>query len=91
MVKLNKKQIDQKLAELKNWYLDGEAIKREWIFDDFNAALDFINKVGQLAEQYAHHPEIFNVYNKVSLRFFTHSENGLTEKDFLIAAAIDRI
>lgn len=90
MAKLNKQQIEQHLEELKNWQLDGEAIKNEWAFDDFISALKFINRVGQLAEQHGHHPEIYNVYNKVSLRFSTHSEGGLTDKDFKIAAEIDR-
>jgi 4a-hydroxytetrahydrobiopterin dehydratase len=71
--------------------LDKNAIKKEWTFEDFNQALTFINKIGQLAEKHDHHPEIFNVYNRVALRFYTHTAGGLTEKDFAIARDIDTI
>ncbi len=85
------KEIQQKLAELNGWRLDGNAIKKSWQFRDFSEAMRFINKVAELAEKHDHHPELFNVYNRVELRFSTHDAGGLTEKDFAIAKAIDEL
>ncbi|MBD3225228.1 MAG: 4a-hydroxytetrahydrobiopterin dehydratase, partial [Caldithrix sp.] len=58
---------------------------------DFIAAVGFINKMAILAEKHEHHPELFNVYNTVTLSFSTHSAGGLTDKDFNIAADIDKL
>ncbi len=85
------KEIQQKLAELNGWTRDGNAIKKSWQFRDFSEAMRFINKVAELAEKHDHHPELFNVYNRVELRFSTHDAGGLTEKDFAIAKAIDEL
>ena len=89
--KLNDKQINKNLANLKDWQLDQNAIKKEWIFKDFLTSLDFINKIARIAEKYNHHPEILNVYNRVSLRYITHDAGGLTELDFIVAKEIDQI
>jgi len=89
--KLNDRQIQKSITNLIDWQLDQNAIKREWIFKDFLASMDFINKVAQIAEKHNHHPEIFNVYNKVSLRFFTHHAGGLTDLDFIVAKEIDQL
>lgn len=89
--KLNDKQIEKSLSSITNWQLDRNAIRREWIFKDFLASMVFINKVAEIAEKHNHHPEIFNVYNKVTLRFFTHYAGGLTDLDFTIAKEIDQI
>ncbi|GAB4373105.1 MAG: 4a-hydroxytetrahydrobiopterin dehydratase [Calditrichia bacterium] len=83
--------IQEKLKSLSGWKLDNDAIKKEWKFRDFKEALRFINKIGELAERHNHHPELFNVYNTVILRFNTHDAGGITEKDFKIAADIDRL
>jgi len=91
MKRLKEPEITEHLENLKDWKLDGKAIKREWIFQDFSEALDFINMIAVICEAHNHHPELYNVYNKVSLRFYTHSENGLTMKDFAIAADIDKL
>jgi 4a-hydroxytetrahydrobiopterin dehydratase len=91
MEKLSSDQIQKELKNLSGWELDDGAIRRDWEFKDFSEALIFINRVGSLAEKHDHHPEIFNVYNKVNLRFSTHSAGGITEKDFEIARDIDGI
>lgn len=91
MNKLAPQEIDERLKNLPDWYLDQDALRRDWQFKNFAEALQFINRVGDLAEKYDHHPEIFNVYNKVSLRFNTHFVGGITEKDFDIAADINRL
>ncbi len=89
--KLNDDQIKSNLSELSGWYQEDDSIKKEWIFDDFSAALRFINDIAKIAEKYDHHPEIFNVYNKVTLRYFTHTAGGLTDLDFIVAQEIDSL
>jgi len=69
-IQYNGEQIQKSITNLIDWQLDQNAIKMEWIIKDFLASMDFINKIAQIAEKHNHHPEIFNVYNKVSLRFF---------------------
>ena len=91
MKRLTKKEIDEQLKHLKDWMLDGDAIKREWTFQNFSEAIDFINMVAVICEAHDHHPQLYNVYNSVSLRFYTHSAGGLTMKDFAIAADIDKL
>lgn len=79
--------------EIPNWRLaeTGHDISREFMFSDFVSALDFINKIGNIAESERHHPEILNSYNKVQLVLYTHSIDGLTENDFILAAKIDTL
>ena len=91
MRRLEEKEIADQLKNLTDWKLDGNAIKREWIFQDFTEAIDFINMVAVICEAHNHHPELYNVYNTVSLRFYTHSAGGITIKDFAIAADIDKL
>ena len=88
---LNENEIRTHMQTLSEWRRDGHAIQKEWTFRDFPTAIDFINKVAELAEAHNHHPELFNVYNRVSLRFSTHDAGGLTQKDFDIAQAIEKI
>ena len=64
---------------------------KEFKFNDFIAALDFINQVGSLAESMDHHPIIWNCYNIVKLELHTHSENAITQKDYDLAKAIDSL
>ncbi len=77
-------------AETPQWtVVDGRRIERELTFPDFRRALDFTNKVGELAEQEGHHPDIYLAWGKVGIRIWTHKINGLTESDFILAAKID--
>lgn len=76
---------------LNEWYLDTDAIRKDWEFRDFNEAMTFINRIAELSERHNHHPEIFNVYNKVTLRFSTHDAGGITAMDVEIAKDIDKI
>jgi 4a-hydroxytetrahydrobiopterin dehydratase len=91
MKKLSRIDIDREIQKLSKWMLEEESIRRDWNFVNFTEAVKFINEVADLAEKHNHHPEIFNVYNKVTLKFFTHDAGGLTMKDFKIAAEIDKI
>ena len=79
------------MQNLKNWALDGNSILKEIEFKDFKEAMQFVNKVSEIAENKGHHPDIFIFYNKVRLILTTHSSGGLTEKDFELAEEIDKI
>jgi 4a-hydroxytetrahydrobiopterin dehydratase len=69
---------------------DEHHLEREYTFKNFRQALDFTNRVGELAEQQGHHPDIFLSWGRVKLKIWTHKINGLTESDFIFAAKVDR-
>jgi 4a-hydroxytetrahydrobiopterin dehydratase len=74
------------------WEREGEEIVREWKFADFAAALAFVNRVGEAAEEANHHPDIYlHGWNKVRLSLTNHSAGGLTEADFVAAARLDEL
>jgi len=94
------KQTSQKLAidelraalkRLPDWSLakDREAIARKFQFVDFDAAFAFMTRTALLAAKMDHHPEWFNVYNKVEVTLATHDAGGVTQKDIDLAAAMD--
>lgn len=83
--------ISEYMAKLKNWALEEEKIVKDFSFSDFNSAMKFVNKVAEIAEKHEHHPNIQISYNKVRLTLTTHSEKGLTSKDFDVAEEIDKI
>jgi 4a-hydroxytetrahydrobiopterin dehydratase len=66
-------------------------LTREYKFPDFKQALDFVNKVGALAEEQNHHPDILLAWGKAGITLWTHKIDGLTESDFIMAAKIDRL
>ena len=80
------------LADLDGWFLveDGTAIEAEFSFRGFNAAFGFMTRVALPAERQNHHPEWSNVYNRVTIRWTTHSEGGVTELDVKLARACSR-
>jgi 4a-hydroxytetrahydrobiopterin dehydratase len=72
------------------WERDGDEIVREWKLDDFAAAMAFVNRVAEAAEEANHHPDIFvHGWNKVRLALTNHSAGGLTEQDFSMAERFD--
>ena len=80
------------LADLAGWSLveDGTAIEAEFSFKGFNGAFGFMTRVALAAERQNHHPEWSNVYNRVTIRWTTHSEGGVTELDVKLARACSR-
>ena len=78
-------------AELPDWQQDGEHLKRTLCFKDFSAAWGFMNRVALLAEAQDHHPEWFNVYNRVEIALTTHDAGGLSARDVKMAKAIDAL
>ena len=79
------------LKELPQWReVEGrDAIARKFQFKDFNAAFAFMTRASLLAEKMDHHPEWFNVYNRVDVTLSTHDAGGVTEKDIAMAKAMD--
>jgi 4a-hydroxytetrahydrobiopterin dehydratase len=74
------------------WYVaEKHHLEREFTFEDFRQALDFVNEVGELAEEQGHHPDIYLSYGKVKIQLWTHKINGLHENDFILAAKIDAL
>jgi 4a-hydroxytetrahydrobiopterin dehydratase len=74
------------------WQREGLAIVRDWTFEDFKAAMAFVNRVAEVAEEANHHPDILvHGWNKVRLVLTNHSAGGLTEADFAMAARIDEL
>ena len=83
----------QKLAEqVEGWQvIDEHHLEKTYKFPDFRNALTFVNKVGELAEEQDHHPDIYLAWGKVEIKIWTHKINGLTESDFILAAKIDKL
>lgn len=79
------------LETLDDWYFSNDGIEKKFVFENFIQAMGFMVRVGILAEKQGHHPEMFNVYNKVNLRLSTHDADGLTKKDFDLASAIEKL
>ena len=80
------------LEKLDGWRLcDGHHLQRSWKFKDFVTALDFVNRVGELAEAEQHHPDITLAWGRVEISVHTHTVGGLSMNDFILAARIDTL
>ncbi len=84
------RQLHDQLGE--GWkVVDEHHLEKIYTFDDFRQALDFTNRLGEIAEDEGHHPDIFLAYGKVKLQIWTHKIDGLTESDFIFAAKADEV
>ncbi|QDU40873.1 Putative pterin-4-alpha-carbinolamine dehydratase [Maioricimonas rarisocia] len=89
---LERDKVEQTLAELNGWDLDegGKMIRRKWATRDFKTAVEFVNRVADVAEQEQHHPDLhLTGYRNVTIELTTHAIDGLSENDFIVAAKID--
>ena len=84
-------EIETRLKRLPGWKLEGDAIRKQFTFAGFPEAVAFVSGLVPEAEAADHHPDILINYKRVTLTYSTHSEGGLTEKDFAGAAMADRI
>ena len=91
MAKLTPAEIDRRMETVHGWTRDGDAIRKQYTFADFPAAVAFVNRLAPEAEAADHHPDILINYKRVTLTYSTHSEGGLTAKDFDGAAMADRL
>lgn len=92
MERYDDKTIESQLVGLKDWRYIDNAIEKNFRFASFSQALGFMVQVGLLAEKADHHPEFFNVYNKLRIRLNTHdAQKSVTDKDINLAKNIDKI
>jgi 4a-hydroxytetrahydrobiopterin dehydratase len=93
IARLTQPQIDEALSALPDWSLveEGSAIRRELRFAGFDEAMAFIVALAEVARELDHHPDLYNVYDRVTLRLSTHDAGGLTERDFAFAAGAERV
>lgn len=91
--KLTRSQAEAALDGLDGWEFarDGDAMRKVFKFDDFSAAWGFMNRIALIAEKSDHHPEWFNVYNKVDISLTTHDAGGLSQRDVNMAQAIEAL
>jgi 4a-hydroxytetrahydrobiopterin dehydratase len=89
---LTPEQIQPLEKQVPQWnVVNNHHLERQLSFPDFKAALDFVVRVGNLAEEQGHHPDILLKWGKVGITIWTHKIDGLTESDFILAAKIDRL
>jgi 4a-hydroxytetrahydrobiopterin dehydratase len=90
---LDSGRVHELLQSVPEWTLvSGDRIRREWRVKDFSTALDFFNRVGEIAENEDHHPDLhLTGYRDVAIELSTHAASGLTENDFILAAKIDEL
>ena len=89
---LQGKALEDLAKQVPGWVvIDGHHIKKSFKFQDFKQALAFVNRVGEVAEQQGHHPDILLAWGKAEVTTYTHAINGLTESDFILAAKINQL
>jgi 4a-hydroxytetrahydrobiopterin dehydratase len=91
MAKLSRDEIERRIKTLNGWTLDGDAIRKQFTFKGFPEAVAFVDRLVPEAQAADHHPDITINYRRVTLSYSTHSEGGLTEKDFAGAQMADRV
>lgn len=89
--KLLKKEIESNLLPLAGWKFLNNGIKKDFLFKDFSEAFAFLTRIAMLSEKMDHHAEWSGVYNKVNIRLSTHDAGGVTQKDFDMATAIEKM
>lgn len=92
--KLTPEQAKAQIAELEGWELTGDSkrIQKNWIAKNFMAAIEFFDRVAQVAEEQGHHPDLhLESYRNVTIEIWTHAIGGLSENDFILAAKIDSL
>ncbi len=89
--KLPPEEVERRLAELDGWTIRSGKLHKDFTFDSFVRAFGFMSSVALVAESMDHHPEWFNVYNRVSIDLTTHEAGGISHKDFELAARADEL
>ncbi len=91
MQKLTDEQIRQELKNLPGWSLQNGKLHKEFVFKDFTQAFGFMTKAALYAEKMNHHPEWFNVYNKLRVDLMTHDAGGITTNDVVLAKTFESL
>jgi 4a-hydroxytetrahydrobiopterin dehydratase len=89
---LSDEDVQTRLAELGDgWEKYGNSLRREFKFDDFSGAVDFVNRLTPIANEMNHHPDLFITWGLARVSLISHSEHGITEKDFELAKKLDEL
>ena len=91
MKRLTEIEIQKALLSLGGWEFKKDGIIKKFVFANFKDALATMNRIGEVAEEMNHHPEWFNVYNKLNIRLSTHDQGGITQLDIDLAKTIEEI
>jgi len=91
LAKLSPDQIKNNLKDLPGWEVKEEKLYKEFQFDDFNQAFGFMTRAAMNIEKMNHHPEWFNVYNKLIVKLTTHDAGGITENDIRLAKILNSL
>jgi len=89
--KLREDEIAELLGQVEGWTAKDDKLHKRFVFADFMAAMRFLNRVADLAENEGHHPDFCVHYNKVDFTIYTHAIGGLSTNDFILAAKIDAL
>ncbi|MFZ0183995.1 MAG: 4a-hydroxytetrahydrobiopterin dehydratase [Nitrosotalea sp.] len=89
MMRLSDEQIKTELKELSGWGIVNGKLHKDFVFDDFVEAFGFMTRAAIHIEKMNHHPEWFNVYNKISVDLVTHDAGGITQNDIILARTLN--
>jgi 4a-hydroxytetrahydrobiopterin dehydratase len=89
--KLSPDEILHNLAEIKDWHAENDILSRRFEFENFAQALEFVNRVGAIAEKHDHHPDITFGWGYAEINLTTHDRGGITQFDFAVAKEIEEI
>ncbi len=91
MMRLSQEDIDEELKNLPGWSVVNEKLHKEFQFDSFNQAFGFMTRAAMEIEKMNHHPEWFNVYNKITIELTTHDAGGITKNDVNLAKILNSL
>jgi len=91
MMRLSQTDIDEELKNLPGWSVVNEKLHKEFQFDSFNQAFGFMTRAAMEIEKMNHHPEWFNVYNKITIELTTHDAGGITKNDVNLAKILNSL
>jgi len=90
-MRLSQEEIDEQLKSLPGWSVVNEKLHKEFLFDSFNQAFGFMTRAAMEIEKMNHHPEWFNVYNKITIELTTHDAGGITGNDINLARILNSL
>jgi 4a-hydroxytetrahydrobiopterin dehydratase len=91
MIRLSEVEINEELKHLSGWSVENEKLHKEFQFDSFNQAFGFMTRAAMEIEKMNHHPEWFNVYNKITIELTTHDAGGITKNDANLAKILNSL
>ena len=91
MIKLSESSIEEKLKNLPGWSIKNDKLYKEFQFNDFNQAFGFMTRAAMEIEKMNHHPEWFNVYNRITVELTTHDAGGITDNDVNLARILNSL